>query len=140
MSQSVCDVIRSSETQTPTRARRTRSRRPCEPLVVHVLQWRLARLRQFEIGRHEVDHAPPRQIAGHQRVEIVLKRLYLIDRPFLRQRREGIRYGARVVAIERRLLAPQRDVDRQRDLLDGRKCVNPGLDRRRVLGSLFVTQ
>jgi transposase len=56
-------------------------------------------------------------------IEIVLELSYLIDGPILRQLGEGIRDRAGVVVVERRLLAPERDIDRQRDLLDRREAV-----------------
>jgi hypothetical protein len=72
----------------------------------HAFQRRLARLGELELRRHKFDHAPARQVAAHQRVKIVLELPYLIDRPILRQRGEGIRNRAGVVVVERRLLAP----------------------------------
>ena len=58
-------------------------------------------------------------------VEIILSLPYLIDRPFLRQRGEGIGNRPGVVIIQRRVLAPQRDIDRQRNLLDRREAIKP---------------
>ncbi len=66
---------------------------------------------------------PARQIAAHQRVEIILERTDLVDRPFLRQGGESVGGRAVAVIVERRRLAPQRDVDGQRDLLDRREAV-----------------
>jgi hypothetical protein len=45
---------------------------PREPFVVLILQRRLVRLDQLEVGGHEFEHMAAREIAGHQRVEIVL--------------------------------------------------------------------
>jgi hypothetical protein len=69
-------------------------------------------------SRAECLHSP-------ESVEIIPELPYLIDGPILRQRGEGIRDRAGVVVIERRLLAPQSDVDRQRDLLDRGEAVEP---------------
>ena len=94
---------------------------PRQPLVVLVFERRLTRFDQAEVGRHELGHPPARGVAAHQRVEIILERADLVDRPFLRQRGEGVRRRAGAIIVERRRLAPQRDIDRQRDLLTGEK-------------------
>jgi hypothetical protein len=44
---------------------------PRQPLVVLVLERRLAGLGQLEVGGHELGLAPARQIAAHQGVEII---------------------------------------------------------------------
>jgi hypothetical protein len=65
----------------------------------------------MKIGRHEFQHAPAAGIAGHQRVEIILELADLIDAPFLRQSGEGIGDRSGAIIIERRRIAPQRDID-----------------------------
>ena len=108
-----------------------------QPFVVLVLQRRLARLDQAELRRHEFHHAPARRIAAHQRVEIVLELPDLIERPFLRQRREGVGGRAGAIIVERRRVAPQRDVDGERDLLDRAHAVEPmGADVAREIEQL----
>jgi hypothetical protein len=47
----------------------------------------------------------------------------LVDRPFLRQGREGVGSGARAVIVDRRRLVTKPDDDGQRDLLDRREAV-----------------
>jgi hypothetical protein len=84
----------------------------------------LAGLDQLEVGRHELGLPPARQIAAHQSV-IVLERADLIGRPFLGQGGEGVRRGAGAVIVEGRGVAPQRDVDGQRDLLDRAHAIEP---------------
>jgi hypothetical protein len=49
----------------------------------------------------------------------------LVGRPFLGQRGEGVGRGARAVIVEGRGVAPQRDVDGQRDLLDRAHAIEP---------------
>jgi hypothetical protein len=51
-----------------------------QPLVVLVLERRLAGFDQLELRRHELGLAPPSQVAAHQRVEIVLERADLVGR------------------------------------------------------------
>src|SRR5271169_2470761 len=65
------------------------------------------------------------ETTGQQRVEIILKPFYLIDRPLLRERREAIGNGAGAVVVERRHVSAQRDVDGERDLLDQAHGVAP---------------
>ena len=71
-----------------------------------------------KIGGHELGHAPARQIAAHQRVEIILKRPDLVGGPLLGECRERVGRGAELVIVEGRDVAPDRDVDGERDLLD----------------------
>ena len=109
-----------------------------QPLVVLVLQRRLARLDQLEIGGHEFGLAAARQIAAHQRVEIILERADLVGRPFLGQGGEGVGRGARAVIIEGRGVAPERDVDGERDLLDRAHAIHPmGAEVARQIEELF---
>src|ERR1700733_1344602 len=96
-----------------------------QPFVVLVLQRRLAGLDQLEVGGHELRLAPARQVATHQRVEIVLERADLVGGPFLRQGGEGVGRGARAVIVERRGVAPQRDVDGESDLFDRAHAIHP---------------
>ena len=96
-----------------------------QPLVVLVLERRLAGLDQLEVGRHEFGLASARQIAAHQRVEIILERADLVGGPFLGQRGEGVRRGAGAVIVEGRGVAPERDVDGERDLLDRAHAIEP---------------
>ena len=96
-----------------------------QPLVVLVLERRLAGLDQLEVGRHELGLAPARQIAAHQRVEIILERADLVGRPFLGQSGEGVGRGAGAVIVEGRGVAPERDVDGERDLLDRAHAIEP---------------
>jgi hypothetical protein len=58
-------------------------------------------------------------------VEIVLERADLVGRPFLGQGGEGVRRGAGAVIVEGRGVAPQRDVDGERNLLDRAHAVEP---------------
>ena len=83
--------------------------------------WRASSSRKW--ARYELGHPPARRIAAHQRVEIILELADLVDRPFLRQRGEGVGGRAGAIIVERRRLAPERDVDGQRDLLDRREAV-----------------
>ena len=62
---------------------------PREPFVVHVFERRLAVFDQPEVGGHELEHAPPRAVAAHQPVEIILEGADLVARPFLGQGAEG---------------------------------------------------
>ena len=62
-----------------------------QPLVILVLQRRLSRFDQLEVGGHEFGLASARQVAAHQRVEIVLERADLVGRPFPGQSGEGVR-------------------------------------------------
>ena len=73
--------------------------------------WRLAGLDQLEIGGHELGHPPSREVAAHQRVEIILERTDLVGRPFLGQGGEGVGRGAGAVIVEGRRVASQRDID-----------------------------
>jgi hypothetical protein len=96
-----------------------------QPFVVLIFQWWLAGLDQLEVGRHELGLAPARQIAAHQRVEIILERADLVGRPFLRQGGEGVGRGAGAIIVEGRGVAPQRDVDGERDLLERAHAIEP---------------
>ena len=98
---------------------------PRQPFVVLVLQRRLAGLDQLEVGGHELGLAPPSQVAAHQCVEIVLERADLVGRPFLGQRGEGVGRGAHAIVIERRRVAPQGNIDGERDLLDRAHAIEP---------------
>ena len=80
---------------------------------------------QLEVGGHELGHPPSRQVAAHQRVEIILERADLVGGPFLGQGGEGVGLGAGAVIVERRRVAPQRDIDGERDLLDRAHPVEP---------------
>jgi hypothetical protein len=71
-----------------------------EPFVAGVLRRRLAVLDQLEVTGHELHHAPPVQIAGHARVEILLKRVVLVLTPFLGQGAESVGHGAGAVLVE----------------------------------------
>ena len=63
----------------------------------------------------------------------------MVDRPFLRQRGESVRRRAGATIVERRHLAPERDVDGQRDLLDRREAVElVGADVARQVEELVV--
>jgi hypothetical protein len=73
-----------------------------QPLVVLVLERRLARFDQLEIGGHELGLAPARQIAAHQGVEIILERADLVGRPFLGQSGAGVGRGADAIIVEGR--------------------------------------
>ncbi len=75
---------------------------PRQPLVALIFERRLARFDQAEFARHELHHPPPRRIAAHQCVEIVLELADLINRPFLRQGGEGVGGRAGAVVVERR--------------------------------------
>ena len=96
-----------------------------EPFVILILQRRLARLDKLEVARHELDHAPVRRIAAHQRVEIILELADLIDRPFLRQGGETVGRRAGAIVVQRRSLAAQRDIDGERDLLHRAHAIEP---------------
>ena len=73
-----------------------------------------------------------------KRVEIILERADLIGRPFLGQRGEGVRRGAGAVIVEGRGVAPQRDVDGERDLLDRAHAIEPmGAHVARQIKELF---
>ena len=81
---------------------------PRQPFVVLVLQRRLARFDELEVGRHELGLSPARRIAAHQRVEVILELADLVDRPFLRQGGEGVGGRAGAVIVERRRLVRMR--------------------------------
>ncbi len=75
--------------------------------------------------RLELGLATARKVAAHQSVEIVLERADLVGRPFLGQGGEGVRRGAGAVIVEGRGVAPERNVDGERDLLDRAHAVEP---------------
>jgi hypothetical protein len=75
--------------------------------------------RRFALWREH----PARSVPARQRVEIVLERTDLVDRPFFRQSGEGVGGRAGAIIVERRRVATERDVDGQRDLLDRREAV-----------------
>jgi hypothetical protein len=91
-----------------------------QPLVITVVERGLARLDQLEVGGHELGLSPPRQIAAHPRVEIVLERADLVGRPFPGQGGEGVGRRARLVIVERGGVASERDIDGEGDLLECR--------------------
>ena len=68
---------------------------------------------------------PAREVAAHQRVEIILERADLVGGPLLRQGGEGVGRGAGAVIVEGRCVAPERDIDGERDLLDRAHAVEP---------------
>ena len=65
------------------------------------------------------------EIAAHKSVEIVLELPDPIERPFLRQGRGGVRRRADAVIIERRGVAPEREVDAEGHLLDRAHAIEP---------------
>ena len=95
------------------------------PLVILVLERGLSRFDQLEVGRHKLGLAPAREIAAHQGVEIVLERADLVGRPFPGQSGEGVRGGAGAVIVERRGVAPERNIDGERDLFDRAHAIEP---------------
>ena len=97
---------------------------PSQPLVIFVLQRRLARGFVLEIRRHEPDAGLRLRVALHKTVEIVLKFLDLVNRPLFRQRAEAIGDCAGSVVFKVRDFSTQGNVDCHYDLLDRRVAVD----------------